>query len=398
MVNAASQERLPEHFPTAIVSSMAFLVVFAAAAAPIPLYSTYQEAIGITDSEVSLTIVFYLVGCMVVLFFIGKLSDAFGRRPLTAVSLGLCILGCALFMGLDSGLGLQLARFVQGLSAAFAMSATCAYVVDSAYDRYRTLGIAISSCGSLIGITIGSLATGLIGSALADAGVVYVVLIVWAALVLVALPFVHETVPKARRIPPRQAIHPILSIPKSVRGMYPIAAGLYICMWGVGMFFQSLSSTVSVAYFGAAGTLIPSLVLAASMAPSILGGPLDARLAPKRSLVLTLVLYAVSCVGMLASMLAGAIVPYLLFDVLFGLAAGLGLSLGLHLLVSVSDAADNAEVVSLINFTAYVGSTIMSTAMTALTTVLALAPVFAVMALVGAVVLAPGSFAAFKRL
>ena len=144
----------------AIVGTVALVTVFAAASAPIPLYATWQQQLGLSASDVSMTIVMYLFGVLSVLFFAGSLSDASGRRPTVGAALACGVAGCLLFIGLSSGPMLQFARFVQGVSCALSMSATSAFVIDCASERHRTFGMTIASTGYLIGLTVGSLGIG----------------------------------------------------------------------------------------------------------------------------------------------------------------------------------------------------------------------------------------------
>lgn len=114
---AASQP--PGAMRGAIVGTVALVTVFAAASAPIPLYATWQQQLGLSASDVSMTIVMYLFGVLSVLFFAGSLSDASGRRPTVGSALACGVAGCLLFIGLSSGPMLQFARFVQGVSCGF---------------------------------------------------------------------------------------------------------------------------------------------------------------------------------------------------------------------------------------------------------------------------------------
>lgn len=395
MANADKDAQEGGELRTALIASFAFLVVLAGGAAPIPLYTRYQETLGFGDAAISLTIVSYLLGIVLVLFFAGSLSDAVGRRPLAALSLLLCIAGCALFLNLRAGPMLQAARFVQGLASALAMSATSAWIIDAAQERHHALAVAMSSCGVLLGISAGSLATGLLGGAFPDGRPVYLGIIVLAAAALALLPFARET---ARgRCSLREAARPILGVPASLRRVFPLAAGLYICCWGVCMFFQSLGATATAHCFGTTGTLVPALTLALALAPSILGSPLEARLEPKASLGLTVALLALSCAGVVASMAAGALAPFLAFDALFGFSTGIGLSLAMRLLLAEAGGDENAGLVSLINFTAYLGSTLMSAAMSALVSFMPYTGLFAFMGAVGIAAILAGALATRRR-
>lgn len=132
----------------------------AAAAIPIPLYADYQVALGLTDSDVSMTTVCYLTGVVCVLFMGGSLSDALGRKPMVAAALLFGALGCALFAWPSNGAVLQAGRLVQGISCGLTMSATSAFVLDCTSHYHRTFGTTVASTGALIGLTVGSLGIG----------------------------------------------------------------------------------------------------------------------------------------------------------------------------------------------------------------------------------------------
>lgn len=377
----------------ALIATFAFILVFAASAAPIPLYSQLQETVGIADAEVSLTAVFYLFGVLVVLFVGGSASDALGRRPLVVASLVLCAIGCVLFTRIDSGLTLQAVRLFQGLAGGFAMSATSAFVIDSCGRRYRTLGVTVASCGSLVGITAGSLAVGLFSTVSERFELVFLTLAALCVVTLVLLPLAHETVHD--RITLRRAVGPIAHIPARLRPMFPIVAGMYIATWGVGMFFQSLSTPASVEYFGATGPLMPAVLLAVAMAPSAVGGPIEARMTSRAALRVGLVAFFASCVGLTATLQVGAFWAFLAFDLVFSVSQGVCLSVGMRMLVEASEPSENAAVVSLINFAGYVGSTVLSLSMSGLATFVPLAGVLGFVSVMGLGAVFPGLFHSF---
>ena len=392
---AKEQESQPPGiFRGAIIGAVALITVFAAASAPIPLYSHYQVTIGLSTADVSQTVVSYLVGVIAVLFFAGSLSDASGRRPVVVASLICGAVGCVLFMFLQDGTMLQLARFIQGMSCALSMSATSAFVIDCTSERHRTFGMTIASTGYLIGLTVGSLGIGLFATVSDEYGLVFAALAIIMCANAVSLLFTRETV--THRITLRKAVKPMISVPKHLRNLMPIAAGGYISTWCIGFFFQSLSAPTSVDYFSATDPLIPSLVLALANAPSAIGGPISARIGTKSSLIGGYIIMFASCIVMWVVMIAGLLVPFLLLEIVFAISTGMILSSSLHMLIGASLPEENAGVVSLANFTGYVGSTIVSTIMTALSASLNLATVFALIVLMAAISVVPGAVGVLK--
>lgn len=372
----------------AIVGTVALVTVFAAASAPIPLYATWQQQLGLSASDVSMTIVMYLFGVLSVLFFAGSLSDASGRRPTVGAALACGVAGCLLFIGLSSGPMLQFARFVQGVSCALSMSATSAFVIDCTSERHRTFGMTIASTGYLIGLTVGSLGIGFFATVSTAYWQVFAVMAVIMLATMLVLPFTPETVHK--RITWKKAVKPMTHVPAHLRKLLPIVAGGYISTWSVGFFFQSLSTPASVDYLGATDPLIPSLVLALAMAPSALGGPVSARMGTRSSMIVGYIIMFGAIVALGVCMVLGLLIPYLMLEVVFAVATGMILSSSLHMLISASTPQENASVVTLANLTGYVGSTVVSTIQTGLTATFDLATVYAFIALLAAISIVPG--------
>lgn len=379
----------------AIVGTVALVTVFAAASAPIPLYATWQQQLGLSASDVSMTIVMYLFGVLSVLFFAGSLSDASGRRPTVGAALACGVAGCLLFIGLSSGPMLQFARFVQGVSCALSMSATSAFVIDCTSERHRTFGMTIASTGYLIGLTVGSLGIGFFATVSTAYWQVFAVMAVIMLATMLALPFTPETVHK--RITWKKAVKPMTHVPAHLRKLLPIVAGGYISTWSVGFFFQSLSTPASVDYFGATDPLIPSLVLALAMAPSALGGPVSARMGTRSSMIVGYIIMFGAIVALGVCMVLGLLVPYLVLEVVFAVATGMILSSSLHMLISASTPQENASVVTFANLTGYVGSTVVSTIQTGLTATFDLATVYAFIALLAAISIVPGCISMAKH-
>ena len=372
----------------AFVGTVALVTVFAAASAPIPLYATWQQQLGISASDVSMTIVMYLFGVLTVLFFAGSLSDASGRRPTVGAALACGVAGCLLFMGLSNGPMLQFARFVQGVSCALSMSATSAFVIDCTSERHRTFGMTIASTGYLIGLTVGSLGIGFFATVSTAYWQVFAVTAVIMLATMLALPFTPETV--HNRITWKKAVKPMTHVPAHLHKLLPIVAGGYISTWSVGFFFQSLSTPASVDYFGATDPLIPSLVLALAMAPSALGGPMSARTTTRFAVYGGTALLCITYAILWVTLTKGMTVPFLIADGVFSVSTGILLSASMHMLISYSDPADSASVVSLINFTGYVGSTVVSIAMSAIANTMALGTVLMVGFAISMLFMIPG--------
>ena len=361
-----------------VIATFAFVTVFAASAVPIPLYSEYKGAIGLTDADISATMLMYLFGVVLTLFLSGSLSDAAGRRPLAAASLLLAMLGCFLFLRAADPTIVLVARAVQGVSCGLAMSAVSALVVDSAVGRYEGFGLAVAGCGALLGVMAGSLAVGFLSLVTQQHALIYWIMIALLALGAILIPAAPETV--VSRVPLRTACKPVIGVDAKLRGVLP-----YVASWGVGTFFQSFSSPVAAECFGSSDPFMASAILALSMAPSALGAPLEARMPSGVSLRVSMAALLVFTCAMCVAMAAGALGAFLVLVALFGLSTGMCLSGSLRLLFARADMRSTATVVSTINLIGYTGSAVLSGMMGALVGATTLVGVLAALAVFAAV-------------
>lgn len=355
----------------------AFLMVFAASSVPIPLYAEYKASFGLSDDVIAATMFTYLFGVLAVLFFAGRLSDALGRRPLTLAALLFAAVGCVMFWFVASAPMLLAARFVQGISCGLTMSAVAALVIDAAAGKRAALGTTVVGCGSLIGIMIGSLFVAAWCALPVDYAFAYVIMIACLAAAALFVALSPETV--HQRVSLGSAVKPAFSLNPAARAYFLYAACAYIATWGVGTFFQSFSAAVALDCFGMRDIGMASLVLALAMAPSGLGGPLEARLPAGVSLRIGMVSHAVVSVGMCVCMVVGNAVLFLVCDALASVAMGICLSGSLRLLLAHCDASETARVVSVINITGYAGAAALSMLMGATVPVFGLAGTLAIL-------------------
>lgn len=367
-----------------VIASASMLAVFAAGAAPIPLYSVYQQTIGLTDLQINATMFLYLLGIMAVLLFAGRLSDALGRKPVALASLALALAGCLLFAVAANPSWVLAARLVQGISCGLAMSALSSLAIEYAViARHGTWGSTITGCGCLVGIMIGSLGCGMLTSVISPIQAVYWI----TAGILLALALAVATVPEtvSQRRPLASTIRPSLFVPKGAGRLFFMAAAAYVSTWGVGGFFQSYSAPIATEALHADGTLLASAILACAMATSALSGPLCAHISAPRALKAGILAFLASCLMMTASLAVAATVPFLASCAFFSLTMGVCLSSSLRILLAESSAEDTSALVSSINLVGYFGCTIISCGSGMLVGTLSFPQVFVVLTLVSTV-------------
>jgi MFS family permease len=120
-------------------ASCAFVLVFATAGTPIPLYNIYQAQDGITKGGLGLVSAGYFVAAALALLVLGRLSNFLGRKPIAITALTCAAASCVLLLIMDGLTPLLLARVLQGLSCGLASGALGSYIVDSGIGRPRWL-------------------------------------------------------------------------------------------------------------------------------------------------------------------------------------------------------------------------------------------------------------------
>src|SRR4051812_17994399 len=143
-----------------VVATCAFVIVFAAAGTPIPLFNTYRADDGVTKGDLGMVSVGYFVAAAASLLLLGRLSNHVGRRPVAIAAVGTAALSCVLLVGMHGVVPLMVARVLQGLACGLAPSALGSYVVDSAPARPPWLPAVITGSAPMVGIPLGALTCG----------------------------------------------------------------------------------------------------------------------------------------------------------------------------------------------------------------------------------------------
>lgn len=362
------------------LATIAFLAIFAATAIPIPLYADYQATIGLTTADISNTMFTYLTGVALTLLLAGRISDAFGRTPVTSLTLMLAIVGCIMFMMADSGAAVLAARFVQGLSAGFGMSAVSALVIDCVGEKHLGWGSTVASCGAMVGIMIGSVAVGILYDVVPSIAVLYGIMIVILAACLFLMPVVHE--PLDQTLSLRAVLRVRVYIPTDNRRLFAVVAVCYLATWLVSCFYQSFSAPIAQQCFGETSPLAGSVILALIMAPSLLGGPLVQRFEPKRTLVISMAAVTVTTALMALCVLMGAELLFMGDCALFSFAMGVAVSVSLRLLLLRVSVLRVSAILASVNLVAYAGSAVTGVVCGILLEATSFAFVFAAMAAV----------------
>lgn len=342
-----------------ISATLALLVVFAASAAPIPLYDVYRREDGLSYNDLALTAVVYFIGAITALMIFGRISNHIGRKPVIFFTFALAAIASILFLDINSALPLVIGRLLLGLAGGFASSTIASYIVDNAISLPSWLPAAVLSNSPMVGLTIGSLSTG----ALVEYGpypkvLSYIVVLVALLCCTILVIFSKETVKKTPGV--LRSLKPKFSMPHTNKRLFPIAGSVFIATWALGGFYQAYGPSIAVSQLGTNSTLVAAIVFSSFMLPTAIGGPLSARLSPANAQRIGMVIFSLSVISILVSLKASIISAFLLSSAIAGASQGMALTGSMRTLLQDISSEERAGVLSLIYATSYTGAAISS--------------------------------------
>lgn len=326
-------------------ATASLIMIFVASSSPVPIYNIYRAENGITNADLSLSVVAYFAGTILALVCLGRLVNHLGRKPVSLATLAIMALGCLVLIHV-TGLGaLALGRFIMGVAAGLASSSLTTYIVDAAPPRPSWLASVASSQSSQVGLTLGSLVSGAIVQTVAGARTVsYIVMISLLALCALALLTAPET---GRRAPGGLAsLRPRVGVPVHVRPRLPAAGTAFVVTWAVGGFYQSFIPSITAEQLGSTSAVVIALVFSAYMLPGAFGAPLAGLLPAERAQRIGIAVWLVGLWAVLASLVAGSVVAFIGFTVLAGAGQGVAVAASMRSLLHGVTLMDRAPVMS----------------------------------------------------
>ncbi|POA82297.1 MFS transporter [Pseudomonas sp. FW305-E2] len=336
-------------------ASISLVAIFAASAAPIPLYNFYRLEDGLSYSHLSLSAVFYFVGAIFALLIFGRLSSFIGRRLVSLLAICLAALACLILMTVHSPQPLMVGRLLQGLACGLASTALSAWLIDTAPASPAWLSSFVTSCGPMTGLTIGVLVAGVMVdfSGLARHlmfAIIFMILLLCVALVVRG----RETI--ARQHGALISLRPEFALPISSRRAYPAAAWVFVSTWAFGGFYQAFGPAMAKEQMHSVSAVAAGAVFASLMAPSLVGAYLAGRLKSVQAQRWGISLFALAVGGTALALAQERLSYFLVASTLAGVAQGLTLTGSIQTMVDGISAEERAGVMSVIYATSYCGA------------------------------------------
>lgn len=344
---------------TFVVASASLVAVFAASAAPVPVFNVYRADNGLTTADLSLSVVAYFAGTIIALLCLGRLAHHLGRRPVGLATL-LTMIASSLVLLDVTGLGALVAgRFLMGIGAGLASSALTSYIADSAPDRPAWVAGVVTSQAPMLGLTIGSVISGALVQYVPGARVwVYVAMAALLALCLLLMLGCRETGEPTPGV--WRSLRPRVSVPARARSLLPVALSVFTATWALGAFYQSFVPTIARDQLHSDNALVVSLLFAAYMAPSVAGAPLVGRLLPATAQRLGMVVFVVGVTGILVALVTTSVVVMTTATIVASVGQGMGVSASMRALLLGSTAAERPSLMAAIYLACYTGAMVPS--------------------------------------
>lgn len=341
-----------------LVGAVASIVIlYFASGSPIPLYSMYQGELGLTQGQLSLTSVCYLIGTVVSLLFFPRLSDHLGRRPVTVLILAVSFIGCFVFANLTSPEMLMAGRLIQGIVSGLGSSTVAAYIVDLCADLPKWVGPAITSSAPTLGLSTGAFVSGGVIQYTGVTAPMYFTCVM-GVIVVIALTVACGVETVERKPGLMASVRPRIQIPASAKRMFLASAFIFVGTWAVGGFSQAYSSTIVQEYFGSHNAFLAAAVFTSLLLPNAVGGFFAKRFDTRTAQRYGMAGFSVFIVVMYLSLAADNLALFLIASIIAGLSQGVAFTGSVTGILAQTGIRERAGVFSTIYLTSYGGAAV----------------------------------------
>ena len=336
----------------------ALVILYFASGSPISLYSMWQEELGMSHAQLSMVSMWYLLGTVIPLLFLPRISDHLGRRPATIIILMVAVCGAVTFAMVSNPEMIMAGRLIQGIASGLGSSTVAAYVVDLSADLPRWVGPTITSSAPTLGLSTGAFVSGGLMTYTSVSSASYfeavAVLIVVIAVIVV---FARETMPRKPGLV--RSLVPRITLPKGCGRLYAACTMLFIGTWAVGGFSQSFSASIVTEQFGVHNQFIAAAVFTSLLLPNVVGSFFSNRFETRQAQRWGMGIFLVMMVMMYVSLAyLDSLLLFCVFSVVAGIGQGIGFTAGVTALLSRAGKGLRAGTFSTIYLTSYGGAAI----------------------------------------
>jgi len=334
----------------------AIAAIYAVATVPSPLYLDYRRAFGF--SELTLTAIYasYVIGNLTALFFLGRLSDRVGRRPIALVALACTGVAILAFAFASSTAWLFAARIVTGLAAGLGAGTLTAWLAEL-YPDNKLRGTIVAASFNLMGLGVGAGIAGLLGRyAPWPLRLVYAVAFLAIVAIAAFVARADETVanPTLRDL----SLRPRLGVPKEIALAFVSPAATIFATFALFGFYAALTPNLLASSLHQRSDAVAGAVVFALCAVGAVCVVATKALNSRAATFAGLSLMIASVGFLLAAQSVHSIMLLLLGTAVCGASIALGYRGSLAVVNEIAPADRRAEVVSSYLIAAYVGNSL----------------------------------------
>ena len=320
--------------------------MFVGAILPTPLYPIYKQHFGFSGVTLTLIYAVYVLGNLVALLFLGRLSDQIGRRAVTFPAVGVGIASVVVFAAAAGTASLFVGRALSGFSTGLASGTSTAWIAELYSGAQRGLAARIAAAANFFGCAVGPLLGGLLAQfAFSPLRLPFYVYLAVLFAVAIAILFAPETVQKPKPLA-QASLKPRLGVPQNIRLQFVAPAVTGFAAFALIGFYSALipnllADSLHVSAPAVAGAIVCELFGIAAVT-ILCTGRLDSR--PTMLSALAVLLPSVWL--LVAAEVVHSLPLLLLAAALGGVSGGLGYRGSLEVINRIAPADRRSEVVS----------------------------------------------------
>jgi sugar phosphate permease len=332
--------------------------MFMASTLVTPLYVLYQQAFGFSTIELTVIYSTYVVGNLLALLFLGRISDELGRRRVILAAIAVAGASSALFLFAATTAWLYWARMLSGVAIALASGAGTAWITELLSRENNSRAALIATSANFIGLAIGAFLAGCLAQyAPSPLELPFIAYSVLLAIVAVLIARTRETV-APRFADFKNLLAPRIGIPRAILRSFATPAITGFATFSLIGFYAALvpgllSQRLGVDNIALAGAVVSELFVISALAMIA-----TRNLASNQAMLAGLALLIPSLILLVMADIFASL-PILIADTaLIGVAAGLGYRGSLQVVNQIAPADKRAEVASSYFIACFIGNSV----------------------------------------
>jgi MFS family permease len=354
---------------------------------PTPLYPIYRREFGFSEFIVTAIYASYVIGNLIALFALGRLSDQLGRRPTTLMAFAVLFASVLCFLAATGTTWLFAARALNGLAAGLGAAALTAWIAELEPRHDKARAAVVASTGNLAGLGLGALIAGLLAQygpwPLRSSYAVYLIIVVVIVVLTLAVP---EGVGHPVREAGALSLRPRIGVPRNLRLAFIAPAAMAFATFALGGFYAALAPGLLADRLEQHNLAMVGALVALFFGTGAVTAAKTGALTPRPALLSSTILLLVGLALLVTADHMRSMVMLLIATVVSGGATALGYRCSLQIVNEIAPADQRAELVSsylLVCYTAnslpVIGVGLLSLAVGAVSAHLAFAVLLAVL-------------------